>query len=397
MSILYLIEQGACLRKASRRLIVEKDGVTLMEIPSFQVSSILIFGSVQITTQAINYLLDNGIDIGFLSQTGHLRGRLVSVASKNIFLRLAQYECSRNPEQKLELAKRFIRGKLTNQKTLLLRYQRNHTEVDFSKELDTLSQLIPSISQKKTVDSLMGVEGAGSGAYFRGYGRMIIGEFSFEQRRMHPSPDPVNALLSLGYTLMTNELASLAEAVGFDPFIGFLHGLRYGRQSLPLDLVEEFRHPVVDMLTLNLLNKRVLSPKDFVQQENKGMYLTKDGLKKYLTAYEKRMAKTFVDKIGGSGGGEGVGGAGGGGAGGRGAGGGGVGGGGVGGGGDVKDEGRASGSEDCERESESGSGTIDGDGSGNGSTNFREYFKRQISQLQRALLYKEEYTPFCVQ
>ncbi|MEW6380259.1 MAG: CRISPR-associated endonuclease Cas1 [bacterium] len=360
MGILYLIEQGACLRKASRRLIVEKDGVTLQEIPSFQISSILIFGSIQVTTQAISYLLDNGIDIGFFSMSGHLRGRLVAVASKNIFLRLAQYECTRTPERKLELAKRFIRGKLANQRTLLLRYQRNHPEVDFSKELDTLNQLIPSISQKKTVESLMGVEGAGSGAYFRGYSRMVSGEFSFKQRRMHPSPDPVNALLSLGYTLMTNELASLAEAVGFDPFIGFLHGFRYGRQSLPLDLVEEFRHPVVDMLTLNLLNKRVLSPEDFVPQENKGMYLTREGLKRYLAAYEKRMAKPFVDREGGGSDGDG--------------------------------------DKDWEGEGESGKEAAERgrSGGGSGSITFREYFKRQIEKLQRALLYKEEYTPFTV-
>ena len=173
MGVLYLIEQGACLRKASRRLLVEKDGVTLQEISSFQVNSILIFGSIQVTTQAINYLLDNGIDLGFLTMHGHLRGRLVSTASKNIFLRLAQYEYSSNQQLKLDLAKGFIRGKLINQKTLLLRYRRNHPDVDFSAEIDTINQLIPTINQRKTTDSLMGVEGAGSGAYFRGYSRMM--------------------------------------------------------------------------------------------------------------------------------------------------------------------------------------------------------------------------------
>lgn len=335
MGILYLIEQGACLRKASRRLVIEKDGVVLQEVPSFQVSNVLIFGSIQVTTQAINHLLDSGIDLGFLSLKGRLRGRLASVASKNIFLRLAQYEYSRNHDPKLDLAKRFIRAKLTNQKTLLLRYQRNHPEVDFSVEVATLNQLVPSIAQKKAIDSLMGVEGAGSGAYFRGYSRMMGKEFPFEQRRMHPSPDPVNALLSLGYTLLTNELASLSEAVGFDPFIGFLHGLRYGRQSLPLDLVEEFRHPVVDMLTLNLVNKKILSPPDFVRRENRGVYLTNDGLKKYLAFYEKRMNKSFVNK--GEDGG-------------------------------AKDE----------------------------YVNFRECLRRQVSRLKKSLLYKEEYIPFLV-
>ena len=155
---------------------------------------------------------------------------------------------------------------------------------------------------------------------------------------MHPSPDPVNALLSLGYTLVTNELASLAEAIGFDPFIGFLHGFRYGRQSLPLDLVEEFRQPIVDMLTLNLLNKRVLSPDDFIIQKNKAMYLTKEGLKKYLAAYEKRMTKSFVDKT-----------------------------------------------EDI------------GTGDGDKDINFRDCLKRQVSRLQKTLLYKKEYVPFLVQ
>ena len=132
------------------------------------------------------------------------------------------------------------------------------------------------------------------------HAKMLPGELRFEHRVKHPSLDPVNALLSLGYVLVTNEIAALAESVGFDPLIGFLHGLRYGRQSLPLDLVEEFRQPVVDGLVLTLVNKRSINENDFHKGDDGAFFLNKEAFSRFLEVYEDRLDKPFVERESGS-------------------------------------------------------------------------------------------------
>jgi CRISPR-associated protein Cas1 len=191
------------------------------------------------------------------------------------------------------IAKSIVEAKLKNQRTLILRYQRNHPGIDFDSELDVIAHSFSAISHKKAISSIMGLEGASTGAYFRCYAKMLSQNFAFEKRSKHPPLDPVNALLSLGYVLITNEIAALVESVGFDPFIGFLHGLRYGRKSLPLDLVEEFRHPVIDGLVQTLINTGSIKEGDF-HQENKGaVFLNKEALKRFISLYEERMEKPF--------------------------------------------------------------------------------------------------------
>jgi CRISPR-associated protein Cas1 len=227
---------------------------------------------------------------------GRLRGRLTPNQSKNVFLRLAQYERSKDEEFKLRIARSILEAKIKNQTTLILRYQRNHPEVDFAAALATLSNSLSALPHKKAISSLMGLEGASTGAYFQCFAKMLSPDFTFDRRTRHPPLDPVNALLSLGYVLITNELAALTESIGFDPFIGFLHGLRYGRQSLSLDLVEEFRHPVIDGLVLTLLNKRSIKESDFHQESNGAFFLNKEAFRRFIALYEERMEKPFLYK-----------------------------------------------------------------------------------------------------
>jgi CRISPR-associated protein Cas1 len=132
MATLYLTEQGSKLRKTSKRLVVEKYGDTLLEVPAYGIDRVLIFGAVQISTQAISFLLESGIDVSFLSIHGKLKGKLTPVQSKNVFLRLAQYDRYKDEEFKPRIARSILEGKLKNQRTLILRYQRNHPEADFS-------------------------------------------------------------------------------------------------------------------------------------------------------------------------------------------------------------------------------------------------------------------------
>ena len=291
MAIIYLTEQGSKLSKTSKRLVIEKDGQTLLEIPEFKVERVLIFGNVQITTQAMAFLLDNGIELSFLSLYGKYRGRLSPVESKNAQLRIHQYQKHLDNEFKVSLAKAIVHAKLHNGRELLMRYARNHPEIDFSQDTAQMEECISRLGHKEAVNSVMGVEGAAASVYFEAFGKMLRKELGFERRQRRPPKDPVNALLSLGYTLIGNEMHSMICAVGFDPYIGFFHGIDYGRPSLALDLIEPFRHAIIDRFTLYLVNNHILTEKDFEDKADEGVLLNDDARKRYFVEYEKYMTK----------------------------------------------------------------------------------------------------------
>lgn len=291
MATIYLTEQGSKLSKTSKRLVIEKDGQTLLEIPEFKVERVLIFGNVQITTQAMAFLLDNGIEVSFLSLYGKYRGRLSPVESKNAQLRIRQYQKHLDNEFKVSLAKAIVHAKLHNGRELLMRYARNHPEIDFSQDKIQMEACISQIEHKQSVNSVMGVEGAAASVYFEAFGKMLRKELRFEKRQRRPPKDPVNALLSLGYTLIGNEMHSMVCAVGFDPYIGFFHGIDYGRPSLALDLIEPFRHAIIDRFTLYLVNNHILSEKDFEDTGEEGVLLNDNARKRYFAEYEEYMTK----------------------------------------------------------------------------------------------------------
>ncbi len=291
MATIYLTEQGSKLSKTSKRLVIEKEGQTLLEIPEFKVERVLIFGNVQITTQAMAFLLDNGIEVSFLSLYGKYRGRLSPVESKNAQLRIRQYQKHLDNEFKVSLAKAIVHAKLHTGRELLMRYARNHPEIDFSQDKIQMEACISQIEHKQSVNSVMGVEGAAASVYFEAFGKMLRKELRFEKRQRRPPKDPVNALLSLGYTLIGNEMHSVVCAVGFDPYIGFFHGIDYGRPSLALDLIEPFRHAIIDRFTLYLVNNHILSEKDFEDTGEEGVLLNDDARKRYFAEYEKYMTK----------------------------------------------------------------------------------------------------------
>jgi CRISPR-associated protein Cas1 len=289
MSTAYVTEQGAVVRQASQHLVVTKDKERLTHLPLIKLERLLVFGRVQLTTEAINALLKEGVDVSFLTYHGKLRGRLVAAESKNIFLRLAQYERHLDDRFQVDFARTIVKAKIRNGRAVILRYQINHPEASFTAALQIIDDTLKNLDNFKTVNSLMGAEGIATAAYFRAFGQMFRKELTFENRTRRPPKDPVNAVLSLGYSLLTNEILSLLIAHGFDPYLGFLHGAVYGRPSLALDLVEEFRHPLIDRFTLNLFNNEILHPDDFRSVEGEGIYLKPEAFKTYLKLYERRL------------------------------------------------------------------------------------------------------------
>ena len=296
MNAIYVTEQGASIRQESRHLVVTKEKKRIATIPLVNTERLLLFGNIQLTTQAMNVLAQEGVDVSFLTSTGRLRFKLVCPESKNIVLRIAQYERSTDSDFQLNIARSIVKGKISNARYMILRYNRNYPEIAFDDELKTIEQQLHNTENAGTVDSLMGIEGISTAVYFKAFGRMFRKEFTFEKRTRRPPKDPVNAVLSFGYTLITNEIHSLLDAHGFDPYMGYLHGTVYGRPSLALDLVEEFRHPYIDRFALSLFNNEMLKPDDFRKVEGQGIYLTDLGMKTLLKNYEARMRESFTLK-----------------------------------------------------------------------------------------------------
>ncbi|MDY7019138.1 MAG: CRISPR-associated endonuclease Cas1 [Chloroflexota bacterium] len=301
MAVLYLTEQGATLKKKGDLFAISKDGQTLEEIPAIKVDQVIVFGNVNLTTPVIRYLLKQGIDCVFCSSYGRYHGRLFSTESKFGTLRQQQLQANSDPSRKLAIAKAVIEGKLLNQRTILLRYARERKNNELSLSCEVIWQCIKKIEQLNDINSLLGLEGYASASYFQAFKLIIKNDFGFDGRARRPPPDPVNSLLSFGYTLLTYDIQSAVHAVGLDPFIGFLHSTQYSRPSLALDLVEEFRTVIVDSVVLKLINSQIMNEHDFnTSQKGKAVFLTQEGIKTFIHHYEGRVQTAVIhpaDKI----------------------------------------------------------------------------------------------------
>lgn len=294
MAHLYLTEQGSVLRKTGDRLLVKKDDETLLDVPCSKIDSVLIFGNVQFTTQSIHELFEHGIEMALLTRTGRLIGQITSPFTKNIELRIEQFRRYWDESFKLNLAKALVSGKINNCLNQMRAFSYNHQEIDFSKEMESIGKYLNDVNGAENIPALTGIEGIAAKYYFDGFGKMVLGEFIFEGRKKHPATDPVNALLSFGYTLVFNEIASLLDGQGFDPYLGYFHKVEYGRASLASDLLEEFR-AIVDRFTLNVVNNRIFKKDDFYRNpKGEGMYLQREAMKRYFREYENYLNRGFI-------------------------------------------------------------------------------------------------------
>jgi len=293
MANLYLTEQGSVLKKTGDRLIVQKDGETLLDVQCSKIEAVLIFGNVQFTTQAVCELFEHGIEMALLTKSGRLIGQLTSPATKNIDLRVVQFRQHGDEKFKLGLSRAIVKGKVNNCRSIMTSFSYNHPSIDLSGELAALDAAVMNADRTDSVSALRGVEGSAASSYFGGFGKMLLGGFTFIGRKKHPSTDPVNALLSFGYTLIFNEISSLLDGLGFDPYLGYFHEVEYGRASLACDIQEEFR-AAVDRFTLNLINNTMLTTADFYRNEKDGsVYLKREAMKKYFVEYEKYIGREF--------------------------------------------------------------------------------------------------------
>ena len=292
---LYVKEQGATVRRTHERLLVVKDDELLATVRLRELERVVLFGSVQLTSAAMVALLEAGIETSILSLSGRLRGRLAPADSKNIFLRQAQFRRYDDMEFRLTLARTIVEAKIRNARVIVQRHHRNHPSPVLEQTSEQLERMRARVSAQTNLDSLLGAEGEAAKAYFAALGTMVRSEFAFTGRTRRPPGDPVNALLSFGYTLFLSESAGAVASAGLDPHVGYLHDLSYGRPSLALDLVEEFRQPVIDRLVLSLVNRGVIAPEHFDNRGKAGVLLNDQGRPRFLEFYHRTMSASFPD------------------------------------------------------------------------------------------------------
>lgn len=303
--IVYVSEQGAKIHREDERLIIRFQGQSRM-LFSHKLRQLILLGNIHLTAQARSLLLEKNIDTVFLSSHGSYRGRLITKEAENVFLRKKQYELLDNSQFQLKIAREIVMAKLHNQAVMLGRIKRSQHQNDMTAGIEELKALIHKAREEKDIESLRGMEGAGANIYFHNFTRAFHKDWGFHGRTRRPPSDPVNVILSLTYTLLVDRCHTACRLAGLDPCPANLHTLEYGRQSLPLDLVEEFRTIIGDALAIALFNMRMLTEEDFVSPETcddkdkfpkmekaRGLVLKKEALKKVLAAFSKKMETEF--------------------------------------------------------------------------------------------------------
>lgn len=315
MAHIYVRTPGFKVVKRGERLEVVTPGEAgecVLSEPLRTIDGVSLFGNVQITTQALVELLDRQVTVTWLTGSGRFRGRATPASSRGETLRLEQARRALVEEHRLELARELVAAKIRNSATVLCDEAANYPHVGLLETRDTLLDLAARSLSATRLEEVLGVEGAAAAAYFRQFPVLDRAGLGWEGRRRRPPPDPVNSLLSLGYTLAGQELEGQAAAQGLDPGFGFLHGVTDGRASLALDLLEPFRPLAVDRLVFTLLNRGTLKASDFARRVDGrgGVVLVPEALRLFLHAWEasldeshpwapKGMRQAMVDQVDG--------------------------------------------------------------------------------------------------
>lgn len=325
---LYLNQQGLSVSKSGHVLKICDKGKVTQEVRTGEISQLNVLGNIQLSTQTIQTLCMDGVPVCYFTQSGWFYGITQGFGLKNIFLRREQFRQADDRDFCLKIARAIVAAKIRNQRTLL---QRNHIEPPAT-ALAQMKCAIDDAQHAESAETLLGIEGNAARVYFQNFSGMIkVGRegnweagsgheatgngkenepiasglspvassvasdnsptpltFDFEGRNRRPPRDPVNALLSLAYSVLAKDLTVICQAVGFDPYLGFFHRPRFGRPALALDLMEPFRPLIADSAVLTAINTRMVTPTHFIQT-GPAVVLTPEARKPFFRAYEQRM------------------------------------------------------------------------------------------------------------
>ncbi len=279
------------VRRDNERLVMLRERTEVAAIPMRELSHVAAHGPVTFTGAALAGLLDEGIDVTLHASSGRLRGVISSAQSKNVYLLLAQVDAWQRPEKRVALARALLAGKIAGQRQLVQRQALDRGSLRCEEAARRLAVFERQVWEQPDVDAARGIEGAASAAYFDVFGEMLSDGWRFPGRVRRPATDPVNAMLSFGYAIAGGEVARALLHRGFDARIGLIHGLRYGRESLVLDVVEEFRAPMVDRFTLRVLNRGQFKVEDFETQPDRAVRLSQEARRRYLELWEEMLSE----------------------------------------------------------------------------------------------------------
>lgn len=298
MSILYVEEYGAVIGIEENRFRVRYHNEEKTYIPAELLEGIVILGKAQLTTQCIEECLKRGIPVSFLSKAGNYFGRMISTG--HVKTTIQRKQCFLyDTEFAVELAKKIIRAKIKNQLTVVRRYKKEDSD-ELTECIKMMSICIEKIERTEQIQGLIGYEGQAAKHYFKALSILVDSSFKFQGRSRRPPKDEFNSMISLGYSIMMNEIYSQIELRGLNPYFGFLHRDAERHPTLVSDLLEEWRAVVVDSVVMSMINGHEILPEDFqIDPEFGGYYMRKEGLKKFLKKLESRLQREvkYLDYI----------------------------------------------------------------------------------------------------
>lgn len=294
---LYLTKDNLYAHKEREAIVIKQEDETLLKLPIHSISNIYCFGQTKVSPGLMAHCTGNDVNLAYFDLFGRFQARVQGRKSGNVLLRRAQYRTSDNAP--LEIARNVIAAKIQNCRSLLQRQLRNYGQNESLSQV--VSKLKFSLEQSKranSVDMLRGIEGDAAAQYFSVFQQLIKQElrskFVFSGRTRRPPRDAVNAMLSLIYSVIGQDISGALHAVGLDPQVGFLHADRPGRDSLAQDILEEFRAYLADRLVLSLINRQQIKTSDF-ETEVSGAVTMKDAARKTLfTALQQRKQEIIV-------------------------------------------------------------------------------------------------------
>jgi len=294
-NIIYVTIPNCYLALSGGNINLLVDQRSIAKIPLNNVEGICTFGHQGISPTLMEACLDRNISLAFFNQNGRFRARIAGTIDGNVILRKTQYRWSDQEEQCVRIARNFVIGKVYNSVQLLKRVRKSHglrLELErFDNALAHLQEVVQALKLAEGLDSLRGIEGEAAARYFQLWDDMILQQkdaFYFRGRSRRPPLDRTNALLSMAYSLLANEVTSGLESVGLDPYVGFMHRDRPGRRSLSLDVMEELRPVMADRFVLNLINRKQMQAEDFKVKENSACLLTEKGRKQFFKLWQEQ-------------------------------------------------------------------------------------------------------------
>ena len=301
LNTLYVTSENSYLSLNGENIVIYEGETEKGRVPLHNLEGIVSFGYRGTSPALMGACAQRNISLCYVTPQGKFLARVSGKIKGNVLLREQQYTSSKDSQTSLEIAKNCITGKVYNARWVLERAIRDHgMQIDAERVKNAsvyLKNSLEWIRNSSSMEQLRGYEGEAASVYFGVFDELILQQkkdFSFNGRNKRPPLDPMNAMLSFVYTLLTNTITAALETVGLDPYVGYMHTDRPGRTSLSLDLIEELRAVLADRFVLSLVNKKIVTAKNFTCKENGAVLMDEDARKRLLTEWQNKKKEVIT-------------------------------------------------------------------------------------------------------